>query len=95
MILFHNGTADAATDTSRHFNKAFMDLSAFNILECGNTIFNAVKRDISISGSILRHSLKYASRCREEACTALGSFVDFLFKLNMLGLQPIGELLES
>ena len=95
MIFFHNRTADTATDTSGHFNEALMDLTAFDILECGNTVFNTVKRDISIFGSVLSHCFQYTACCWEKAGAALGSVVDFLFKLNMLGFQPIGELLES
>ena len=66
MVFFHNGTANTAANASRHFNKALVDLSAFDILECVDTVFNAVKRNVSVSGFVLRHRLENATGRREE-----------------------------
>ena len=95
MILFHNRSADAASDTRRHLDKALVYLSVFNILESGDTVLNAVKCHIGISGCVLCHRLEDSSGRGEETCAAFGRVVKLLIKRDMLSLEPVGKLFKG
>ena len=95
MIFFHNRSTNTASNARRHLDKALVYLSAFNILEDGDTVFNAVKCHIGISGSVLCHCLENTAGGREEARTTFGCFIKLLFKLNMFVLQKIGQFLKG
>ena len=94
VVFFHYRTTHTATHTSRHFNKTFMNLSAFNILECCYTVFNTIECDICIVWCILSHCFKYTTCCREETCTTEIIFIFFNFKLYVFTFEPVRKFFK-
>ena len=95
VVLLHDRTADTAAHAGRHFYEALVDAAAFNVLEGGDAVLHAVQSEISIAGGILCHGLQYAAGGGEEAGAAFGGIVQFLFKSDPFGLQPVGQLLKG
>ena len=94
VVFFHNRTTHTATDTSRHFNKAFMNLSAFNILECCYTVFNTIECDICIVRCILSHCFKHTTCCRKETRTTEIIVIFFNFNLYIFTFEPVRKLFK-
>ena len=94
MVLLHYRAAYAASDTSRHLNEALMNISAFNIPESGNAVFNAVNGHIGVVRILCRHRFEYSARGREQSCAAVFIGILLLFKLNMLLIEPSSQLIK-
>ena len=94
MIFLHNGTAHAASDTSGHFDKRVPDAAVFDFTERRYAVFNAVDCKICIICRIAVHCFENTAGCREIARAALFLGIALGFKLDMLGIEPIRELLE-
>ena len=92
--FLHNGAADAASGTGRHFYKASVQFSAFDILERGYTVFRPVDRHICVARILMRQRFQYSARRREKARAAVPVCVYLLLQLDIFGLEPCGELVE-
>ena len=94
MVFFHDRSADAATGAGGHFDKAIVQSALLQVVQSGNTVFNAVHGNILIARHLL-HGLENASGGGEQPGSALGIVVNILLQLDVCFLQHPGQLLEG